>query len=117
MANSLKSYIGQGQSHLYSALSTFTIVDGDPKMNADGLKKLASQTSEIELRRAMHELLRPFGGAREISVVMGEESGVHRCFVELNSEKHNLAVMDAFGGIDFGDVILILVSRSIAEAV
>ena len=79
--------------------------------------KLAQLTTEDDLRGAMRELLLQFGGAKQVAIVMGRDTLAHKCFIELNSPEQTSAVKDTFGGIDFGEVILISIPRFEAQPV
>jgi hypothetical protein len=69
--------------------------------------KVAQLTTEEDLRRTMRELLLQFGGAKQVAIVLGLGTRAHKCFVELNSPEQTSAVKETFGGIDFGEIILI----------
>jgi hypothetical protein len=86
-------------------------------MNAAYLKALASKTNENDLRQTMHELLLQFGGAKQVAIIMGGSTRAHKCFVELNSREQALTVKETFGGIDFGEVVLVSIPRFEAQLV
>lgn len=78
-------------------------------MNQENLKKLAGLSSTEELRRAIEALCRSIGSLKNIHLLPIKDGKEYLCFVEFDSPKLNLSMIEKLGGINFGNGVVLTI--------